>query len=147
MGEATPGCVWRFVETTPATANAWIERWQANGCAAAGTWNLELDPGPDGRLAVTVLLPGDTRQPPAVQAAATLAVLGRAADDRCRERRVVDTDVLTSDDERSVERWTVAACERRRAFRLTFTADEAGAPSIELEPARAGASPSPTLSR
>ncbi|MFP4360509.1 MAG: hypothetical protein ACLFTG_07490 [Alphaproteobacteria bacterium] len=134
-GAAGPACTWRFVETTPAAENAWIERWRASDCAAAGTWNLQLEPGPNGRLAVTVLLPGETRQPPAVQAAATLAVLGRAAGDRCRERRVVDTAVLTTGEGRSVERWTVTACGDRRHYRLTFTADQPGPPSIDLEPA------------
>lgn len=134
-GEAGPTCTWRFVETAAAAENTWIERWRASDCAAAGIWNLQLDPGPDGRLAVTVLLPGETRQPPAVQAAATLAVLGRAAGDRCRERRVVDTAVLMAEEGRSVERWTVTACGDRRHYRLVFTADGAGPPSIDLEPA------------
>jgi hypothetical protein len=147
LNDGGSACAWRFLETTAATPGTWIERWRAGDCSAAGTWNLQLDVGQDGRLAVTVLLPGETRQPAAVQAAATLAVLARAADDGCRERRVVDTTVLAAEADRSVERWTVVACGQRRAYRLTFTADGAGAPGIDLEPAGAAASPATAPSR
>ncbi len=147
LSDAAPACVWRFVESWPGAPATWIERWRAGDCAAAGAWTLRLDPGPDGRLAVTVLLPGETRQPAAVQAAATLAVLARAADDRCREREVVDTAVVAAAAHRSVERWTVAACGQRRIYRLTFTADGAGPPNIHLEAVNNAASRPPTLSR
>ncbi len=147
MKDAGPACVWRFVATTAARPDGAVERWRASECAAAGMWNLRLDAGSDGRLAVTVLLPGDTRQPPAVQEAATLAVLARAADDGCRERRVVDTTVVATTAARSVERWSVVACGQRRDYQLTFTASGAGAPSIGLEPAGETASVPTALSR
>lgn len=147
VGDAATGCSWRFVESASVAAGGSVERWRPSGCTASGVRNLRLVAGGDGRLAVTVLLPGNTRQPLAVQEAAILAVLSRAAGNGCRERRVVDTAVVATSAKASIERWVVVACGARQAYRLTFTTDAAGPPSIAVEPADATASLPPDVSR
>jgi hypothetical protein len=131
------GCAWRFVETV-ATARAHVERWRPVGCAVETVQNLRVEPAADGSAAVTVLLPGTTRQPAAVQRAATLAVLAVAAPPACRERRVVDTAAGAT--AAAGERWTVLACGRRRQFRLAF-AGGGGAPRITVAPVTASGPP------
>ena len=145
-GVDAAGCGWRFVAVTGRTADGQVERWRAEACAARGLWNVQLRPEPDGRLAATVLLPGTTRQPPAVQRAATLALLSRAAEADCRRRRVVDTEVVAERADAVVERWTVVACGESRSYRLDFDVEESGLPAIALEPAEERAS-APVLSR
>ncbi|NBB71582.1 MAG: hypothetical protein GVY33_14885 [Alphaproteobacteria bacterium] len=130
------GCAWRFVEAVE-TGRAPVERWRPLGCAVETVQNLRLARAPDGAASVTVLLPGTTRQPAAVQRAATLAVLAEAAPGRCRDRRIVDTLALGA--ATAVEHWTVLACGRRRVFRLAFEDTDGGAPHITLAPVTAGA--------
>lgn len=139
------GCGWRFVEAVPA-ARARVERWRPLGCAVETVQNLQLEAAPEGAASVTVLLPGTTRQPAAVQRAATLAVLADAAPGRCRDRRVVDTAAHEADAANTVEHWTILACGRRRVFRLAFEDTAGGAPHITLAPATAS-EPSRELSR
>ena len=144
LADAAGRCTFAFVETFHPTPRDRVERWRATGCDAPGLWNLQNARGDDGRLAVTVLLPGATRQAPAVQRTATLAVLARAAPADCRDRRIVDTEILERTDGGTVERWTAHACGARRTFRLTFGADTDGPPSVDIAPAdTGGAAPSP----
>jgi len=130
------GCAWRFVDAVE-TGRAHVERWRPLGCAVETVQNLHLEAAPDGAASITVLLPGTTRQPAAVQRAATLAVLADAAPGRCRDRRIVDTRALEAGAATAVEHWTVLACGRRRVFRLAFEGTAGGAPQITLAPVTA----------
>jgi hypothetical protein len=146
LAERARGCAWEPLTTSPSPPRARIERWRALDCAAAGVWNLLVEPDADRRVAVTVLLPGATRQPPAVQGPAALAVLARAGDDGCRERRVVDTSVIATSPAGGVERWTVVACGERLAYRVAFTARDDEAPGIAVTPL-GDAAAAPAVSR
>lgn len=142
---AARACAWRFAASWPApdAEAGHVERWRAIGCPATPTMNLHVVAAGDGRLDVTVLLPGATRQPPAVQREAALAVLARAAAPSCRERRVSDTVVVDADTARSLERWTVVACGARRTFEVTVSAGDDGRPTITI----AAHEPAGSLSR
>jgi hypothetical protein len=147
LADAAGRCSFGFVETFHPTPRDRVERWRATGCDAPGLWNLQSARVGDGRLAVTVLLPGATRQAPSVQRTATLAVLARAAPADCRDRRIVDTEIVERTDGGTVERWTAHACGARRTFRLTFGADADGPPSVDIAPADTGGAVPTALSR
>lgn len=133
-------CTWRFAAARPAPDEGRIERWRAVGCPATPAMNLHVVAAGEERLDVTVLLPGATLQPPAVQREAALAVLARAAAPGCRDRRVSDTAVVEDGAARALERWTVVACGARRTFAVAVTAGADGRPTIAIaESGRAGA--------
>jgi hypothetical protein len=129
--EAAP-CAWRFEARLATAGEAWIERWRPEACTRTAPANIRLAETAAGELAVTRLLPGTTRQPPAVQREATLAVLARAGAPECRARRVVDTGVVAARADAVVERWTVRACGHERAFRLTFSPTDHGLAAIAV---------------
>jgi hypothetical protein len=134
LADAAPGCRWQFVGARRPAPDEHVERWRARDCDAAGVWNLLLVPGDDDRLAVTVLLPGTTRQPASVQRTATLAVLARAGTAGCDTRRIVDTAVVVAGEGRTMEHWRTLACGERRTFHLTFEANEPGAARFAIAP-------------
>jgi hypothetical protein len=147
LADAAGACTFSFVETFHPTPHDRVERWRATGCDGPRLWNLQSARVGDDRLAVTVLLPGATRQAPSVQRTATLAVLARAAPADCRDRRIVDTEIVERTDGGTVERWTAHACGARHTFRLTFGADADGPPSVDIAPADTGGAVPTALSR
>jgi len=125
---------WRFEAGWNDPGGGRIERWAARECREPRRLNLHVASAAPGELAVTVLLPGDTRQPATVQQTAALAVLAQAAAPTCRERRVVDTRLRPGGSEATTERWTVEACGARRRFDVVFTTAPDGTVAIRLDP-------------
>ena len=81
---------------------------------------------------VSTSLPGKTTASPMLErdTLSMLMALDRAEDKDCKEREVVNREVVSADSEGAVEHWILNRCGTLFRYRITYTADLRGGTMI-----------------
>lgn len=85
---------------------------------------------------VSTSLPGKTTASPMLErdTLSTLMALDRAEDKDCKERKVVNREVVSADSEGAVEHWILNRCGTLVRYRITYRPDPRGGTMIGWTP-------------
>ena len=81
---------------------------------------------------VSTSLPGKTTASPMLErdTLSTLMALDRAEDKDCKERKVVNREVVSADSQGAVEHWILNRCGTLVRYRITYAPDPGGGTMI-----------------